>query len=354
LKVNDMAWSPTTGSPDSAMDYLLQPRPGRDDKDISGYLNIKHQFYSRDQKLKKQQRRQRRNKTPTVPSSTEKDPPLDYHSEPEKTFANVVSTTLKAFKPRKAMRRLSHKRKSAKRKSQKQHKAKSEPCVEFVDDEEASLPKKKSMESIHKGDETVQLPTAARLIDEITGATEGYQERVLEGLKQQVDLRYKEEENGYTLLHVAAFDRIHGLAFTTSMLDEGRDVNIDAKDHEGRTALYLAAFNGIMPVVKMLVKHDAYLNALDNRGYSPLHRAVRANHLDVAAYLLKRGAEVDIRTAAGWTPLHIAANNGYFDMSKLLLEKGADSAAFTTNEYTPLALALWQGHGQLGKFILEY
>ena len=109
---------------------------------------------------------------------------------------------------------------------------------------------------------------------------------------------------------VVAFLRKHGA--TTGSLDQGTNLItaaaegdaeevalllslnysvINQGDYDKRTALHLAAGEGRLDVVKLLVKAGADVNAEDRWGGRPLDDAKRNRHDDVCEYLVKMGAD---------------------------------------------------------------
>lgn len=68
-------------------------------------------------------------------------------------------------------------------------------------------------------------------------------------------------------------------------------VPIDARDREGKTALYCAAVEGKTPVIAYLISKGADVNAIYLGGDSPLEEAITANHKEAAAYLAVHGAK---------------------------------------------------------------
>jgi hypothetical protein len=69
-----------------------------------------------------------------------------------------------------------------------------------------------------------------------------------------------------------------------------RGVSVDARDHQGATALHAAAVGGQLAVAEYLVSKGADVNALNRYGDSPLENAVSAGRTDVARFLESRGA----------------------------------------------------------------
>lgn len=82
-----------------------------------------------------------------------------------------------------------------------------------------------------------------------------------------------------------------------------------ARDAHGNTALHMAAGNGLVEIVDILLKSEGAKRILDAKndcGNTPLHWAVVSNKIDVVERLLKAGARTTIRNAGGNTPLREA------------------------------------------------
>jgi ankyrin repeat protein len=63
-------------------------------------------------------------------------------------------------------------------------------------------------------------------------------------------------------------------------------------------------------------------------GETALHLAAGEGHLEIVKLLLEHGADVNAKTAYE-TALHLAAGEGHLEIVKLLLEHGADVNAKT-------------------------
>jgi hypothetical protein len=70
----------------------------------------------------------------------------------------------------------------------------------------------------------------------------------------------------------------------------GRQLPIDARDENGRTALMLAVLRGESRAVDMLLASGADPNAADGRGTTPLQAAVAGNQPAIVAALQRAGA----------------------------------------------------------------
>lgn len=157
---------------------------------------------------------------------------------------------------------------------------------------------------------------------------------------------------------IAMIDRFHKAAATgnfqevTMMIAEDI-IDVSASITEKTTALHLAARNGELPVVRLLVQHNADINAEDIAGKTSLYWAAKENKLATVEYLLKMDAKRDIKTVSGWTPLHIAAYAGHDEILKLLLKHKFTVEARTSKGITPLFLAELKGHKICASELME-
>jgi ankyrin repeat protein len=87
-------------------------------------------------------------------------------------------------------------------------------------------------------------------------------------------------------------------------------------DHNGRTALMLAAMNGHSENVKLLIKHD--INAKDMDGHTALMYAAMNGHYECVKLLLEYEADIHIKDKNGYTALLYASENGYTECVNML------------------------------------
>uniref|UniRef100_A0A7N4V078 Ankyrin repeat domain 52 n=1 Tax=Sarcophilus harrisii TaxID=9305 RepID=A0A7N4V078_SARHA len=108
-------------------------------------------------------------------------------------------------------------------------------------------------------------------------------------------------------------------------------VNLDVRDHKGRTALFLATERGSTECVEVLTAHGASALVKERkRKWTPLHAAAASGHTDSLHLLIDSGERADITDvmdAHGQTPLMLAIMNGHVDCVHLLLEKGSTADA---------------------------
>jgi ankyrin repeat protein len=119
----------------------------------------------------------------------------------------------------------------------------------------------------------------------------------------------------------------------------------------GATPLYIAAGEGHLAVVKLLLEKGAAIEAKAEDGCTPLSTAAFNGHADVVKLLLERGGAVEGQHKDRVTPLAMAAQQGHLEVVRLLLEKGAAVDAKDNNGFTPLARAAQNRDGLLARHL---
>jgi len=74
------------------------------------------------------------------------------------------------------------------------------------------------------------------------------------------------------------------------------DFDINAQDHEGKTALHYAAFHNNDQIAQLLLDSGIDINISDNEGLTALHIAADQNAFDVAQLLVNAGADLHKQT----------------------------------------------------------
>ncbi|CAI9094492.1 OLC1v1030241C1 [Oldenlandia corymbosa var. corymbosa] len=149
------------------------------------------------------------------------------------------------------------------------------------------------------------------------------------------------DNNKRTPMHIAAFNG--SIDCIVLLLDYGADPN--KKDSEGRVPLWDA----------MLGKHEAVIQLLRNNGAKLSFGdvgalacyAVEQNNLDLLRDIVRYGGDVTLLSGSGTTALHRAVSEENAEIVKFLIEQGADVDKPDAHNWTPRALADHQGNNEI-------
>uniref|UniRef100_A0A674K4I8 Ankyrin repeat domain 52 n=1 Tax=Terrapene triunguis TaxID=2587831 RepID=A0A674K4I8_9SAUR len=154
-------------------------------------------------------------------------------------------------------------------------------------------------------------------------------------------------------------------------------VNLDVRDHKGRTALYLATERGSTECVEVLTSHGASalvkekkkkwtpLHAAGGSGKAPLLGGTRADfqtplmlaimngHVDCVHLLLEKGSTADAADRRGRTALHRGAVTGCEDCLGALLDHDAFVLCRDFKGRTPIHFASACGHSEILRTLLQ-
>ena len=127
-------------------------------------------------------------------------------------------------------------------------------------------------------------------------------------------------------------------------LAASEQLQLEAANRSGETALMMASLRGQTPLVQRLLQRGA---AINRPGWSPLHYAATAPDEAPMKLLLARGAAIDARSPNGTTPLMLAADYGPSACVDLLL--AADARVDLKNDLgmTAIDFARQRGRDQL-------
>ncbi len=128
-----------------------------------------------------------------------------------------------------------------------------------------------------------------------------------------------EEKDVYHPIHYAA----HCGSFEViEMLLNSKDINIDSRTENGKTAFLIAVMQGHYEIAQWLANHDANIYAETNNGWNALHCAAKSNNLQLFKWLYKK-TNVDCwkTTTAGYIPFAIAIAHGSQNVVKWCVEK---------------------------------
>ena len=96
----------------------------------------------------------------------------------------------------------------------------------------------------------------------------------------------------------------------------------------------LAADNGELKVVKLLIEAGARIDGAMANGCTALMLAARRGQLEVVRFLIEKGVNVNGAMVNGWTALILATQNGRLEIARLLIEVGANVNVATADDCT--------------------
>ena len=162
-------------------------------------------------------------------------------------------------------------------------------------------------------------------------------------INKRTDINAKNPE-GATPLYIAARN---GYENIVKYLVE-HNAKIDEGLNDKTTPLYIATRNGYENIVKYLVEHNANINKESNMGITPLAIAAYKKHETLVKHLIEHKAEINKGVKS---PLHIASQNGDKKMVQYLLEHGANIEKENEEGATPLWIAAQKGHLNIVKYL---
>lgn len=104
-----------------------------------------------------------------------------------------------------------------------------------------------------------------------------------------------------------------------------RACNINEKNAYDTSVLHKAAYySGSATLLENLITQGADVNARDKGAWTPLHLAAKNGHVEALQILLENGANMhDKDIKHGWTPLHIAIVSKQYESAKFLIRAGS-------------------------------
>lgn len=188
--------------------------------------------------------------------------------------------------------------------------------------------------------------------------------------------------NDDSLLHVAVKEKKYE---ALSYLAFSKKCNLNLRDKYGRTPVFIAAQNGDLNALSLLINAGADINKRSYNGKTPLLSAVENNHADCAFKCVKSGANVklkdydgndvlltavrgknagtvkailplveniNIRDASGSTPLMIASATDK-TVTELLVKNGAEINAVNKFGLTALHISILNNRPDCAIYLTE-
>lgn len=140
--------------------------------------------------------------------------------------------------------------------------------------------------------------------------------------------RQKEGQNGvYNGLHEVIEANLYGLV--VSLLE---NYAVNSANHLGQTALMLAASEGNLSIINLLLQHGACVDQLDNQGRNALHYAIKASSKEAALALLPLLKNPNQADRFEITPLMAAAAKGLVPILRFLCESDQEMSQVVDNQ----------------------
>lgn len=131
-----------------------------------------------------------------------------------------------------------------------------------------------------------------------------------------------------------------------------KNVNVNAPDPDGRTAMMLAAFNGHTDIVKALIDRGSPVNKTDQAGRTALIYAATGPFAETAKLLLSHKADPNIvDTEERFTALMFAASEGHLEVVKVLITNKANPLLKDKDNDDAEAFARRNGHNEVADFL---
>ena len=82
-------------------------------------------------------------------------------------------------------------------------------------------------------------------------------------------------------------------------------------DQDKNTPLHIAATNGRLEIVQLIIQNAVEKNPVNDFGNTPLHLAATHGHLEASRVILKNTSDCSPENNFGKTPLEFARKNGH-------------------------------------------
>ncbi len=120
------------------------------------------------------------------------------------------------------------------------------------------------------------------------------------------------------------------------------------------SSLILAANNGHLNCVRILIEHGADIDDRSNNGKTSLLWASHWGHDEVTRYLVKKGANLHIADKDGLTVLMNAIMKGHEPIVRFLVDHGANVTALNIFNGTALSMAKAKGMDEVASWLAPY
>jgi ankyrin repeat protein len=133
------------------------------------------------------------------------------------------------------------------------------------------------------------------------------------------------------------------------------DIDVDAREPDGSTALLWATYKVDHELVRTLLKKGAKANVTNDFGSSPLIEAAKLGDVDLTRMLLEAHADANSPNPNGQTALMLASSLGSQKVAELLIAHGATvNAVESFRGQTALMWAAAENHPDLVELLISH
>ncbi|TMW64309.1 hypothetical protein Poli38472_012931 [Pythium oligandrum] len=177
----------------------------------------------------------------------------------------------------------------------------------------------------------------------------------MDAIKERTDfLQLTQDHNGSTALHLAASEGHCAMVQKLLALGAGEIHLSGGRKRYARTPLHEAAITGRLEACRLLVDYGFLVDCHTTRGRTPLMYATKGNHLDVVTYLVDEcHASINEQNEMGMTPLYVACQDGHEDIARFLISRGADLDRSNRTKHAPIHEAVAGGFLSIVSLLLD-
>lgn len=134
-----------------------------------------------------------------------------------------------------------------------------------------------------------------------------------------------------------------------------KHANVNISDAFGNTPLHCAATLGFREIVKALLEQgkDIDLDAKNVEGYTPLVLAIKNGFEDIALDICSKGADVTVQGSDNIPPIIVAVTQGFINLVRDFLKQDVDINTADGSNNTPLIAAIDSGNEKIAVELID-
>lgn len=158
--------------------------------------------------------------------------------------------------------------------------------------------------------------------------------------KEFFDPNIKDDINNYLLTYCVLFNKINIIKILIKL-----EANIDIKDNDNRSILYIPIYYGYDEILKFLIEINNYnigisiLDIKDNKNRCAIHYAIELKNLFALNLLLENNASPNVIDEYGYNALHLSIYSRNLDIISIIIGKIIDINSLSFTGETALHIA---------------